>query len=268
LTLVEPDVGPLHGVLEPSFCVIAQGSNDILIGDERFRYDPAHYLITTVGLPAVGHVVEASKDEPYLSFRLTLDPSIVTSVMMESAITQPRGDGGGVKGVDVSPLDGGLFDATVRVVRLVERPSEYRVLAPSVIREIDYRLLTGAQGSRLSHLAMFGGQAHRIVRAVEKLREKIDKPLRIEAVARELGMSVSAFHAHFKTVTATSPLQFQKHLRLQEARRLMLNENLHAGEAGFRVGYEDQSHFGREYKRHFGEPPMRDVERMRELATA
>ena len=201
---------------------------------------------------------------PYLGFRLVLDPSLVTSVMVESGAVQARGDGGGVKGVDVSPLDADLLDATLRLVRLTERPGEYRVLGPMVIREIVYRLLNGTQAGRLRHLATFGGQAHRMVRAVEKLRQDFAKPLRMEDVAAELGMSVSGFHAHFKAVTAMSPLQFQKHLRLQEARRLMLSENLDAGEAGYRVGYEDQSHFSRDYKRHFGEPPMRDVERLRE----
>jgi AraC-like DNA-binding protein len=137
-----------------------------------------------------------------------------------------------------------------------------------VIREIVYRLLTGAQGSRMRLLATFGGHAHRMVRAVEKLRENFNKPLRIEEIARELGMSVSGLHAHFRAVTAMSPLQFQKQLRLQEARRLMLSEDLDAAEAGYRVGYDDASHFSREYKRHFGESPMRDVERLRELATA
>jgi AraC-like DNA-binding protein len=141
-------------------------------------------------------------------------------------------------------------------------------LAPLVVREIVYRLLTGAQGGRMRHLATDGGHAHRMVRAVAKLRANFDKPLRIEAVAKQLGMSASGFHAHFKAVTAMSPLQFQKHLRLQEARRLMLGENLDAGEAGYRVGYEDPSYFSRDYKRHFGEPPMRDVERLRDLATA
>ena len=141
-------------------------------------------------------------------------------------------------------------------MRLIDRPGEYRVLAPLIVREIVYRLLTGPQCGRLRHLATFGGQTHRMVRAVEKLRDSFDKPLRIEDVARELGMSVSGFHAHFKAVTGDEPLQFQKHLRLQEARRLMLSENLDAGEAGYRVGYEDQSHFSRDYKRHFGSPPM------------
>jgi AraC-like DNA-binding protein len=252
---------------QPSFCVIAQGTKDILLGEDSFRYDPAHYLISTMELPLIGEVVEASPERPYLSFRLVLDPSIVTSVMVESGLVQPRGDGS-VKAVNVSPLDANLLDATLRLVRLIETPTEYCALAPLVVREIVYRLLTGAQGSRLRHLATFGGHAHRMVRAVEKLRENFDKPLRIEGVARELGMSVSGFHAHFKAVTAMSPLQFQKQLRLQEARRLMLNENLDAAEAGYRVGYDDASHFSREYKRHFGEPPIRDVEQLRELTGA
>ena len=215
----------------------------------------------------MGEVVEASPGRPYLSLRLVLDPSVVTSVMVESGLVQPRGDGG-VKAVDVSPLDANLLDATLRLVRLIDTANEYRVLAPLVIREIVYRLLTGAQGNRMRHLATFGGHAHRMVRAVERLRENFDKPLRIEDIARELSMSISGFHAHFKAVTAMSPLQFQKQLRLQEARRLMLSENLDAAEAGYRVGYDDASHFSREYKRHFGKPPVRDVERLRELASS
>src|SRR5881296_3829268 len=137
-----------------------------------------------------------------------------------------------------------------------------------IIREIVYWLLTGEQGNRLRHLALLGGHTDRITEAIEKLRRELNQPLRIERIAREVGMSVSGFHAHFKAVTAMSPLQFQKHMRLQEARRLMLSEDLDAAEAGYRVGYDDASHFNREYKRHFGEPPMRDVGRMRELATA
>lgn len=256
-----------HVVLEPCFCVIAQGAKTLTIGDDVLRYDPAHYAISTVGLPITAEIVEASTDLPYLGLRLTLDPSVVASVMVESGIVQPRGDGG-VRAVDVSALDADLLDATVRLLRLVDRPADYRTLAPLVVREIVYRLLAGSQGDRMRHLATFGGQAHRMVRAVEKLRQHFDKPLRIESIARELGMSLSGFHAHFKAVTNMSPLQYQKHLRLQEARRLMVSENLDAGEAGYRVGYEDQSHFSRDYKRHFGEPPMRDVGRLRELATA
>jgi AraC-like DNA-binding protein len=229
----------LHGFYEPAFCVIAQGSKELVLGEDRFRYDPAHYMISTVELPIIGQVIDASLERPFLGFRLVLDPSVVTSVMVESGIVQPRGDGSGVKSVDVSLLDANLLDATLRLVRLVDAPGEYRVLAPLVIREIVYRLLTGARGGRMRHLATFGGHAHRVVRAVEQLRKNFDKPLRIESIVRDLGMSVSGFHAHFRAVTAMSPLQFQKHLRLQEARRLMLSEALDAAEAGYRVGYDD-----------------------------
>jgi AraC-like DNA-binding protein len=232
---------PVHAVLEPWLCMIAQGAKDVQLGDEWFRYDPAHYLISTLRVPAVGRVVEASRARPYLGLRLSLDPSVVTSVMVDSGVgVDGRGEDGGVKGMGVSPLAPDLLDATLRLVRLIDRPAEYRVLAPLVVREIVYRLLTGPQGGRMRHLATFGGQVHRMVRAVERLRDHFDKPLQIEDVARELGMSVSGFHAHFKSVTALAPLQFQKHLRLQEARRLMLDENL---DAGYRVGYDHQSHF-------------------------
>ena len=264
-----------HGFLEPCFCVIAQGAKTITLGEDVFRYDPAHYLITTVGVPMTAQVVEATPDRPYLSLRLGLDPTVVASVMVESGVAPPSGGasarttGGELcRAIDVSPLDADLLDATVRLVRLLARPEQYRALAPLVVREIVYRLLTGPQAGRMRHLAADGGHAHRMVRAVAKLREQFDKPLRIERMAKDMGMSASGFHAHFKAVTAMSPLQFQKHLRLQEARRLMLGQNLDAAEAGYRVGYEDPAYFSRDYKRHFGEPPMRDVERLRELATA
>lgn len=254
---------PVHRIGEPCFCVIAQGSKVVMLGAEPYRYDPAHYLITTMELPLTSRIVEASEKRPFLGFRLDLAPTAVASIMMECGLTNPRDERGGVKAIDVSRLDAELLDATLRLVRILDRPGEYAALGQSVIREIIYRLLTGAQAGRMRHLATFGGHAHRMVRAVETIRENFDKPIRIEEIARELGMSVSGFHAHFKTVTAMSPLQFQKHLRLQEARRLMLSENLDAAEAGFRVGYEDASHFNREYKRQFGKPPVRDVERLR-----
>jgi AraC-like DNA-binding protein len=162
----------------------------------------------------------------------------------------------------------GLLDATVRLVRLLDTPEQTRMLAPLVIREIVFRLLMGAQGGRLRHLVSQGGSADRIARAVERIRSDFDRPLRIGDLARELGMSTSGLHHQFKTVTALTPLQFQKQLRLQEARRLMLGEDLDAASAGYRVGYDDAAHFNREYKRLFGMPPMRDVGRLREAARA
>ncbi len=255
---------PVYGVSESSFCVIAQGAKHVMLGEDRFRYDPNHYLISTVGLPTISQIDVASPAEPYLGLRLVLDPAVVTSTMVESGLVVRQNDSS-VKAIAVSTLTSDLLNACVRLVRLVRSPEQYRVLGPLVIREIVYRLLTGEQGHRLRHVATVGGQAHRMVRAVNKLREEFAKPLRVEDVARELGMSVSGFHAHFKAVTAMSPLQFQKQLRLQEARRLMLTESLDAAEAGFQVGYDDASHFNREYKRHFGDPPVRDIQGLREL---
>ena len=252
-----------HGTSAVAFCVIAQGSKEILLGENRYRYDPAQYLIATAELPIATRITEASPERPYLSLVLTLDPTLVGSVLVEAGHLAPRSQSA-VTAIDVSPLDAGLLDAAVRLVRLIDTPRDARFLAPLVTREIVYRLLMGAQGGRLRHLALLGGPTHRIAEAVERLRKDFDKPLRIEELARELGMSVSGFHQHFRTITAMSPLQFQKHLRLQEARRLMLGEGLDAASAGYRVGYGDASHFTREYKRLFGAPPMHDVERLQE----
>jgi AraC-like DNA-binding protein len=234
----------------------------VLLGDEVFRYDQGHYLISTVDLPIVSHVAEASEERPYLSVRIDLDSSLVASVIMESAAQTKKGEAN-VKAMDVSSIDADLLDAVVRLVRLLDTPDEMRVLAPLIIREIVYRLLRGEQGARLSHLMASGGDTRRISKAVKQLRERIDEPLRIENIARELGMSVSGFHHHFKSVTAMSPVQYQKQLRLQEARRLMLGEDMDVASAGFRVGYEDPSYFSREYKKLFGAPPQRDIAKLR-----
>jgi AraC-like DNA-binding protein len=160
-------------------------------------------------------------------------------------------------------LDPGLLDAVVRLVRLIDTPTEARVLAPLIKREIICRLLLGKQGDRLRHIAVMAGYTSPIAKAIERLREEFDQNLRIEDVAQEIGMSVSSFHHQFKAVTALTPLQFQKQLRLQEARRLMFGERLDASSTAYRVGYNDASHFNREYKRLFGLPPVQDVERLR-----
>ena len=254
----------VHGVSIPAFCVIAQGSKEVLLGSDRYQYDPMHYLLATVELPIVSQILAASQAQPYLSLRLDLNPTLVGSVMVEAGY--PSSHRANVKAIAVSPLDAPLLDAVVRLVRLLDTPAEAQILMPLVTREIVYRLLTGAQGSRLRHIAILGGYTHHVAGAVDRLRKDFKEPLRIESMARDLGMSISGFHHHFKSVTAMSPLQFQKQLRLQEARRLMLGENLDATSAAYRVGYDDTSHFNREYKRLFGLPPMRDVERLREAA--
>ncbi|MBD1871255.1 AraC family transcriptional regulator [Leptolyngbya sp. FACHB-671] len=253
----------IHSVSIPSFCVIAQGSKEVLLGSDRYQYDPMNYLLGTVELPIASRILEATQEKPYLGLRLDLDPTFVGSVMVEAGYPSVQ-RGTSVKAIDVSPLNADLLDAVVRLVRLIDSPNEAHVLAPLIKREIIYRLLMGEQGNRLRQIAVLGGYTHHIARAVDRLRKDFNQPLRIENVARELGMSVSGFHHHFKLVTAMSPLQFQKQLRLQEARRLMLGQNLDATTAAHQVGYDDPSHFNREYKRHFGAPPMRDVEQLRE----
>ncbi|MBD2108714.1 AraC family transcriptional regulator [Nodosilinea sp. FACHB-13] len=255
----------LHSVSIPSFCVIAQGSKEVLLGSDRYQYDPMHYLLGTVELPIASRILEATQEKPYLGLRLDLDPTLVGSVMVEAGYPSAQ-RGVSVKAIDVSPLDTDLLDATVRLVRLLDSPAEALVLVPLIKREIIYRLLIGEQGKRLRQIAVLRGHTHHIAKAVDRLRKDFNQPLRIEDVARELGMSVSGFHHHFKSVTAMSPLQFQKQLRLQEARRLMLGQNLDASSAAYQVGYDDASHFNREYKRLFGNPPLRDVERLREAA--
>jgi AraC-like DNA-binding protein len=257
---------PVHSILEPSFCVIAQGSKEVLLGEGRYQYDPFNYLLATIDLPSVSRVMDASKERPYLSLRLKLPPALVGSVMVETGhASSPRS--ADVRAIDVSPLDANLLDAVVRLVRLLDSPDEAPILMPLITREIIYRLLIGAQGGRLRHVAILGGFTPDIARAIQRLRQNFDQPLRVEQLAHDLGMSVSGFHHHFKAVTAMSPLQFQKQLRLQEARRLMLGEDLDATSAAYRVGYNDASHFNREYKSVFGVPPMRDVQRLRAAAS-
>jgi AraC-like DNA-binding protein len=248
---------------QPAFCFVAQGGKQVLVGEEVLRYDPGHYLLFTVDLPVIFRVEEASAEKPYFGMRLDLDPGLVASVLMEAGAETRKGDAS-VKAIGVNPIDADLLDAVLRLVRLVDRPGEQKILAPLIKREIVYRLLVGGEGARLAHLvASSKGDTRRISRAIGRLREHYNEPLKIEQMARELGMSVSGFHHHFKSVTSMSPLQFQKQIRLQEARRLMLGEDLDAASAGHRVGYEDPAYFSRDYKKLFGAPPQRDMARLR-----
>lgn len=251
-----------HSVYPPSFCFVIQGGKKVLLGEEVFRYDPGNYLIYTVDLPMTFQVEEASAEKPYLGLRLNLDPSLVAEVLMESGGAIPKANAK-TKAIDVSRVDANLLDAVVRLIRLVENPHDYKILAPLVTKELVYRLLTGGQAARLNHLLSSAGDTRRISKAIGHLRENFDQPFKVENIARDLGMSVSGFHHHFKSVTAMSPLQFQKQIRLQEARRLMIGEELDAANAGFRVGYEDPSYFSRDYKKLFGAPPQRDIARLR-----
>jgi AraC-like DNA-binding protein len=250
-----------HGTSFPSLCVVAQGAKETRLGERRFGYDPDRCLVVSTTLPFASRVTEASAECPYLGVVVVLEPALVGSVMGEAAPVTPRGRAA-VAAMDVGPLDTELLEAVLRLVRLAEVPADARVLVPLIKREMVYRLLAGGQGDRVRQIATMG-DGNRIAEAIARLRRDFNRPVRMEDLARELGMSVSGFHHHFKGATAMSPLQFQKQLRLHEARRLLLSEGLDAANAGLRVGYDDVAYFTRDYKRLFGAPPMRDVQRLR-----
>ncbi len=254
----------VYSVLEPSLCIIAQGSKVVFIGDRRYQYDPFNYLLTTIELPRISHVVEASRENPYLSLRLELDPNLVGSVMMEADVVIQKKDLN-AEATRVSPLNAELLDVLVRLVRLIEYPDEARSFLPPIKREIIFRLLTGDQAGQLFHMTISEGSTSSMASAVEQLRQNFDQSFRMEDLAQELGMSVSSFYQHFKSVTGMTPLQFQKRVRLQEARRLMLGEDLDATTVAYQVGYSDAAYFSRDYKSHFGVPPRRDIQQLREL---
>lgn len=255
-------LGLIHGVITPCFCVVAQGSKEFLLGDSRFRYDRDHYLIATLEMPSISQILEATPQQPYLSFRMNLEPAFVESVIADTG-QKSISTNAEVQAMNVSQLDIHLQDAVVRLVRLLDSSAEVPALMPLIKWEIVYRLLMGKQGTRLRHLARQGSYAPHITRAVERIRRDFDQPLRIEELASELGMSVSGLYHSFKAVTAISPLQFQKQIRLQEARRLMLSEDLDATSAAYRVGYRDPAYFNREYKTLFGIPPIRHKQLLR-----
>ena len=243
-------------VYVPSLCVVAQGAKEVAVGGQAYRYDPAQSLLVSVDMPAVTRVADATADRPCLAARVPIDPAVVGELLADGSEAPP---GPPARGIGVIELDPRLLAAVGRLLGLLDAPREIAALGPLVLREIAFRLLTGPQGAKLRQIASAGAPAQRIARAVRWLREHFAEPLRVEDLAGHAGMSPSALHLHFKNVTALSPLQYQKRLRLQEARRLMIGEGLDAGEAAFRVGYESPSQFGREYRRLFGNSPRRDV---------
>jgi AraC-like DNA-binding protein len=249
-------------VCQPSLGFIVQGRKRALLNDEVFHYDALNYLVVSVTLPMMGQVLEASTERPYLGLRLDLDLEEISRLLLE------LGDRGAApvadRGLFVARMDEPLLDAVLRMVKLLDAPEDIGVLAPALQREIYYRVLRGELGQRLVDLAESGGGNHRIVRAIEWLKQRYAEPLRIEELAEAVHMSPSALHHRFKAVTAMSPLQYQKHLRLHEARRLMFADRIECATAGHRVGYESPSQFSREYRRLFGAPPRVEIARLRD----
>lgn len=254
---------PACGLYEPVITVVAQGAKRVTLGEESYVYDQAHYLVTSVDLPVVSQVIQASAEEPCFCFTYALDAARIAEVMAEMPAPAPR-TVSVQRGLSVSPLSLPLLDAMLRLARLLEDPADIPVLAPLIEREVLYRLLTGEQGERLRHIAVSGSQTHQVARAIDWIRRNYTLPLRVDNLAHTVNMSVSSLHHHFKSVTAMSPLQYQKRLRLSEARRLMLVEMRDAASAAHQVGYESPSQFNREYSRVYGAPPLRDVAQLRQ----
>lgn len=244
-------------VYEPSLCVVVQGAKEVLVGGETYRYDPSRSLLVSVDLPASSRVIEASTSRPCLAVRITLDLAVIRELLpeMTGLVSSPESK----RGLALAPLDPPLLDAACRLVALLDSPQDIRTLAPLIMREITYRLLAGPQGTRLRQIASAGAPAYRISKAILWLKSHFNESISVEALAKRVGLSPSSLHQHFKAMTAMSPLQYQKQLRLQEARRLLLGESLDAAEAAYRVGYESPSQFSREYRRMFGAPPRRDM---------
>ena len=256
---------PTSHMYEPIMCVIAQGAKRVLLGDDTYVFDAHHFLITSLDLPTVVQIIQASREKPYLSLRLQLDQREMAQLMVDSQLPPPRAQQSS-RGMATGAVTVPLLSACHRLLDLLTTPQDIPILAPLIQREILYRLLVGEQGARLRQIASAGSQSHQIAQAITWLKQHYTRPLRIEDLAAHAHMSHSTFHQHFRALTAMSPLQYQKWLRLHEARRLMLMERLDAATAAFEVGYESPSQFSREYHRVFGAPPLRDITSLRHMA--
>jgi AraC-like DNA-binding protein len=252
---------PTSYMLAPSVCLIGQGRKRLFLGEEAFVYDDEHFLITSVELPVVSQIIEASPDKPYLGLTMELDLRLISQLMLDNQATPDKKQTDRY-GVGVSPLPGNLTDAFCRLLELFNQPDDVAALAPLIQQEIFYRLLKSEQGPRLRNITSNANHGYQIARTIEWLKENFSKPVKVDELASTAGMSVSAFHNHFRSMTAMSPLQFQKKMRLNEARRLMLADHLDASRAAFEVGYESPSQFSREYSRLFGAPPMKDIRQL------
>ncbi len=252
---------------EPRICLVAQGAKRVLLGDDTYVYDAQHFLITSVDLPTIVQIVEASRKKPYLGLILKLDQREISQLMVDSNLPPPHPQQSS-RGMATGEITLPLLAAFQRLIDLLAEPKDIPILAPIIQREIFYRLLVGDQGTRLRQMASVGSQSHQIARSIDWLKGNFTQPLRIDDLASQVNMSTSTFHHHFRALTAMSPLQYQKWLRLNEARRLMLTENQDAAAAAFQVGYESPSQFSREYSRLFGDSPLRDITSLRQMANS
>lgn len=258
-----PSTKATHAMQNPSVCIVAQGAKSVMIGEDGYSYGAAQVAVFSVDIPVAAQITRATPAEPYLTLKIDLDPQKITDLARRAfpnGLPQARDS----RPLYVGEADPHLIDAATRLITLMDRPANAELIAPLVIDEILIRLLVGPMGPRIAQMGAIDSNFHRVAKAVSWLRENYDRPADVEALARLVNMSLSAFHRQFRAVTSMSPLQFQKALRLQEARRLMLTSMLDASAAGRRVGYVSASQFSREYGRLFGNAPARDIHRLRE----
>jgi AraC-like DNA-binding protein len=255
----------LPAVYRPCICVIAQGAKRVLLEDEIYSYAPPQFLAVSVDLPLLGQVTEASAEKPYLCLAIDIDARQIADLIAQSAdASWSRGESS--RGLFVGNLDAALQDSALRLARLLDTPRDIAVLAPLALREFHYRILSSRYGSAIAQMAIAGSNTHKIAQIIRRMKSNYAEPIRVEELASMANMSASSFHQHFKAVTAMSPVQYQKRLRLTEARHLLLAEQADAQSAAYRVGYQSVSQFSREYARMFGAPPKRDVGLIRNVA--
>nr|WP_223280065.1 AraC family transcriptional regulator [Nostoc sp. PA-18-2419] len=247
---------------EPRLAILVQGKKEIVLGEETYPYEIGQCLVVSVDLPIGGCIVEATTEQPYLGLKLTLDRMQLCEMVAQMNFSSAKKENS-VRGLFVSNADPTLLDCALRLTKLLDTPQDIPMLAPMIVRELHYRLLIGEQSEAVRQIATSGSSMQRIASAIEQIKSKFTQQMRVEDLAKQVRMSTSSFHQHFKQVTSMSPLQYQKQLRLLEARRLMLTEDCDATSAAYQVGYESPSQFSREYSRLFGAPPMRDIERLR-----
>lgn len=254
--------GPPRGLYNPSLCIVVQGSKDIILGGERLRGGPSNYIVSSIDLPIIFESMESSPEVPNLYCKIEFTPSLILELLSaeEFKVTGKRNS---KRGVNVAELDVSMLDAVVRLVRLLDKPADIPFLAPLFTKEILYKTLQGDYGDSLRRIVTDGSPTIHIRNTIQHMMNNFQNPFRIEDLADVAKMSIPSFHRHFKEVTAMSPIQFQKQLRLQEARRLILSGSMNVADASFHVGYESHTQFSREYSRMFGFPPREDVNRLK-----
>lgn len=254
---------PDYSLTEPLLVVMARGGKRLLLGDQAHEYRAGQFLLVTANLPVTGHFIETSATEPALGMGLVLRPAVVAELALQAPTLRWSGAGRGVTAMSTGDAGPDLLDAVARMLRLLDTPTDAPILAPLIEREILWRVLTGPQGHVLRQIGLADGDLSHVGRAIGWIRENYAEPMRVDDLARLCGMSSSAFHRHFRTVTAMSPLQFQKRIRLQAARAHVASSPGDVAATGHLVGYDSPSQFTREYRRLFGLPPAQDAKRLR-----